>query len=38
MTILPLVSVIITTRNEEKNIGNCLKSTLSQTYPEKMLK
>ncbi|MFA5872179.1 MAG: glycosyltransferase [Parcubacteria group bacterium] len=28
-----LISVIITTKNEEKNIGNCLKSVLAQTYP-----
>ncbi len=28
----PLVSVIITTRNEEKNIENCLKSVICQTY------
>lgn len=31
----PLVSVIITTKNEEKNIENCLKSIKSQTYPRK---
>lgn len=30
---LPLVSVVITTKNEEKNIENCLKSILRQTYP-----
>ncbi|MDP2947712.1 MAG: glycosyltransferase [Nanoarchaeota archaeon] len=29
----PLVSVIITTKNEEKNIENCLKSILHQIYP-----
>lgn len=29
----PVVSVIITTKNEEKNIANCLKSILRQTYP-----
>lgn len=29
----PLVSVIITTKNEERNIANCLKSILQQTYP-----
>ena len=29
----PLVSVILTTKNEEKNIENCLKSIRSQTYP-----
>lgn len=28
-----LVSVIITTKNEEKNIGNCLDSIIRQTYP-----
>jgi glycosyltransferase involved in cell wall biosynthesis len=28
----PLVSVIVTTRNEERNIGNCLKSIQLQTY------
>jgi glycosyltransferase involved in cell wall biosynthesis len=27
-----LISVIITTKNEEKNIENCLKSIISQTY------
>ena len=29
---LPLVSVIVTTKNEEKNIANCLKSIKNQTY------
>lgn len=28
----PLVSVIVTTKNEEKNIGNCLQSVLDQSY------
>ena len=28
----PLVSVVITTKNEEKNISNCLKSILEQSY------
>jgi glycosyltransferase involved in cell wall biosynthesis len=28
----PLVSVIVTTRNEERNISNCLKSIQLQTY------
>jgi glycosyltransferase involved in cell wall biosynthesis len=30
--ILPLISVVVTTKNEEKNIGNCLKSIQQQTY------
>ena len=29
---MPLVSVIITTKNEEKNIANCLKGIKKQTY------
>lgn len=29
---LPLVSVIVTTKNEEKNIENCLRSIQEQTY------
>lgn len=29
----PLVSVVVTTRNEERNIGNCLRSIREQTYP-----
>ena len=29
----PLVTVVITTKNEEKNIENCLKSIKEQTYP-----
>ena len=29
----PLVSVVVTTKNEEKNIGNCLQSIKEQTYP-----
>ena len=28
----PLISIIITTKNEEKNIGNCLESIKAQTY------
>ena len=28
----PLVSIVITTKNEEKNISNCLKSIRDQTY------
>lgn len=31
---LPLISVIITTKNEEKNIKNCLESIKYQTYPQ----
>ncbi|MDO8529171.1 MAG: glycosyltransferase [bacterium] len=30
-----LISVIVATKNEEKNIENCLKSIKSQTYPQK---
>lgn len=34
---LPLISIVITTKNEEKNIENCLKSIKTQSYPrEKM--
>jgi glycosyltransferase involved in cell wall biosynthesis len=31
-SVFPLVSVIVTTKNEEKNIANCLKSILKQAY------
>lgn len=31
---LPFVSIIIAARNEEKNIGKCIKSLVSQTYPQ----
>jgi len=31
----PFVSVIIPTRNEEKYIGKCLESLVSQTYPKR---
>lgn len=31
---LPLVSVIVTTKNEEKHIANCLKSIVAQLYPK----
>ena len=30
----PLVSIIVTTKNEEKNIENCLKSVKNQNYPQ----
>lgn len=30
---VPLVSVIIATKNEEKNIENCIRSIKNQTYP-----
>lgn len=33
----PIVSLVITTKNEEKNIGNCLESILRQTYPKNLL-
>lgn len=29
----PLVSIIVTTKNEEKNIGHCLQSIKEQVYP-----
>ncbi len=29
----PMISVIIPARNEERNIGECLRSVLAQTYP-----
>jgi glycosyltransferase involved in cell wall biosynthesis len=28
----PLVSIVVTTKNEEANIGNCLRSLVEQTY------
>ena len=33
----PLVSITITTKNEQKNIGRCLKSIKQQTYPQKFI-
>lgn len=30
----PLVSVVVTTKNEGKHIGNCLESVRRQTYPQ----
>jgi glycosyltransferase involved in cell wall biosynthesis len=33
----PLVSVIITTKNEKVNIGNCLESIKQQNYPAKKI-
>jgi len=32
-----LVSVVITTKNEEKNIENCLRSIKEQTYPQELI-
>ncbi len=34
---LPSVSIIITTKNEEKNIKNCLQSIKSQSYPQEKI-
>ena len=34
---MSLVSIIITTKNEEKNIGNCLESIRRQTYSQNLL-
>jgi len=31
---MPIISIIITTKNEEYNIANCLKSIKRQTYPQ----
>lgn len=31
------ISIIITTKNEEKNIENCVKSILNQTYPKEQM-
>ncbi|MGD9129884.1 MAG: glycosyltransferase [Candidatus Woesebacteria bacterium] len=31
---MPLISIIISTKNEEKNIANCLKSIQQQSYPQ----
>ena len=31
------VSVIVTTKNEEKNIENCLRSIKAQTYPQEKI-
>ena len=32
-----LVTIVIVTRNEEKNIGNCLESIKLQTYPKNLI-
>lgn len=32
-----LISIIITTKNEEKNIENCLKSIKRQSYPQELM-
>ena len=34
---LPLVSVVITTKNEETNIANCIKSVKKQSFPPKKI-
>lgn len=34
---LPSISVIITTKNEEKNIEDCIKSIKNQTYPREKI-
>jgi glycosyltransferase involved in cell wall biosynthesis len=33
----PLVSVVLTTKNEEKNVANCLQSIKNQTYPQEKI-
>ena len=35
---VPDVSVIVTTRNEERNIGNCLEYLKIQTYQRELIK
>jgi glycosyltransferase involved in cell wall biosynthesis len=35
--LLDLVSIVITTKNEEKNISNCLQSIKEQTYPKNFI-
>ena len=37
MSRFPLVSVVITTKNEEGNITNCLQSIKNQTYPKRKI-
>jgi len=34
---LPIVSVVITTKNEENNIENCIKSVKNQAYPPELI-
>lgn len=34
---LPLVSIIVATKNEKENIANCLSSVKSQTYPQERI-
>lgn len=34
---LPIVSVVVATKDEERNIGNCLESIKRQTYPQKKM-
>ena len=34
MSNFPLVSVVLTTKNEEKNVAKCLQSIKNQTYPQ----
>lgn len=33
----PIVSVVVTIKNEENNIENCLKSIESQSYPQEKI-
>ncbi len=37
MNKFPLISIIITTKNEEKNIGRCLESIFKQSYPKEKI-
>ncbi len=37
MSSLPLISVVVTTKNEERNITNCLRSIGNQNYPKEKI-
>lgn len=36
-SVLPIISVVVPTKNEERNLGNCLKSIKQQTYPQEKI-
>lgn len=37
MSNFPLVSVVLTTKNEEKNVANCIQSIKNQSYPQEKI-